>query len=81
MTCTRCQGLMLDEQMIDMEADYGAMWSCSSRCFNCGHRDDAVLQHHRQLHAHPIDMSHQTMSTQEAWGVVWRHEDIEQLAA
>jgi len=37
-TCTRCQGLMLEEQMIDMEGAYGEMWSTSSRCVNCGHR-------------------------------------------
>ena len=43
MTCIRCEGLMLEEPMIDMEADYGEMWSLSWRCFNCGHRDDAVI--------------------------------------
>ncbi len=48
-TCTRCQGLMLEEHMIDMEGGYGEMWSHSWRCFNCGHRDDAMLQYHRQL--------------------------------
>lgn len=51
MTCTRCHGLMLEEHLIDMEASYGEMWNLSWRCVNCGHRDDAVLQHHRQLYA------------------------------
>jgi hypothetical protein len=46
MSCIRCQGLMLEEHLIDMEAGYGEMWSRSSRCVNCGHRDDAVIQHH-----------------------------------
>ncbi len=80
MTCTRCEGLMLEEYMIDMAGSYGEMWSSSWRCFNCGHRDDAVIQHHRQLHAQP-EVSPQTVSTQEAFGVVWGHEDIEPLAA
>ena len=43
MTCTRCQGLLLEEHMIDMEAGYGEMWSRGWRCVNCGHRDDAVV--------------------------------------
>lgn len=41
MSCTRYQGLMLQEHLIDMEAGYGEMWSLSRRCVNCGHRDDA----------------------------------------
>lgn len=80
-TCTRCQGLMLEEHMIDMEGGYGEMWSFSWRCFNCGHRDDAVWQQHRQLHVRPVQVSPQTMSTQEVFGVLWGHEDIEPLAA
>jgi hypothetical protein len=28
-TCTRCQGLMLEEHMIDMDGDYGELWSRS----------------------------------------------------
>ncbi len=79
-TCTRCHGLLLEEHMIDMEGGYGEMWSFSWSCFNCGHRDDAVLQQH-QLHAQPVEVSHQTVSTQEAFGVLWEHEDIEPLAA
>ena len=54
MHCTRCQGLMLEEHMIDMEAGYGEMWSRSSRCVNCGHRDDAVLQQHHQRRVMPM---------------------------
>ncbi len=80
-TCTRCQGLMLEEHMIDMEGGYGEMWSFSWHCFNCGHRDDAVWQQHRQLHVRPVQVSPQTMSTQEVFGVLWGHEDIEPLAA
>jgi len=45
---------MLEEHMIDMEGGYGEMWSVSTRCVNCGHRDDAVIQHHRQLFTKPI---------------------------
>lgn len=80
MSCTRCQGLMLEEHMIDMEGGYGEMWSFSWRCFTCGHRDDAVLQHHRQAKVQPVEVSPQAVSTQEAFGVVWGREDSEPLA-
>ena len=81
MSCTRCQGLMLEEDMIDMEADYGEMWSRSSRCVNCGHRDDAVLRHHRQIHAKPVGMSLQTVLFRETVGLPWEAESVEPLAA
>ena len=80
MSCTRCQGLMLEEQMIDMEGGYGEMWSRSWRCVNCGHRDDAVLRHHRQAHARPIVVSHQAVP-QEAVEVSWEAEFVEPMAA
>ena len=80
MSCTRCQGLMLEEQIIDMEGAYGEMWSTSSRCLNCGHRDDAVLRHHRQAHVRPIVVSHQAMP-QETVEVSWEAEFVESLAA
>ena len=81
MSCTRCQGLMLEEQMIDMEGGYGEMWSRSRRCVNCGHRDDAVLQHHRQLQAKPSAVSPQVVTVQETVELPWESESVEPLAA
>lgn len=81
MTCTRCQGLMLEEHMIDMEADYGEMWSRSWRCVNCGHRDDALLRHHRQLHARPIAGIPQAVTVPETVELSWESELVEPLAA
>ncbi len=81
MTCTRCQGLMLEEPMIDMEADYGEMWSRSWRCFNCGHRDDAVIQHHRQAHARSMAVTLQTVTVSETVELPWESESVEPLAA
>lgn len=80
MTCTRCQGLMLDEQMIDMEGDYGEMWNVSARCVNCGHRDDAVIQHHRQLYAKSM-ATFQSVTGQDTNEFPWDSEDEESLAA
>jgi hypothetical protein len=81
MSCIRCQGLMLEEQMIDMEADYGEMWTRSWRCVNCGHRDDAVLQHHRQLQARPIAVSPHPVTVHETVELPWESESVEPLAA
>lgn len=81
MSCTRCQGLMLEEHMIDLEAGYGEMWSRSWRCFNCGHREDAVIRHHRQLHAPPSVVSPQTLPLQEDVTLTWEEESVEPLAA
>lgn len=81
MTCIRCEGLMLEEPMIDMEANYGEMWSLSWRCFNCGHRDDAVIQHHRQTHAKSIEIRLAAVTVPEAVELPVESESVEPLAA
>ena len=81
MSCTRCQGLMLEESMIDMEADYGAMWSRSWRCFNCGHRDDAVIQHHRQTHAKAIERRRSAVTLSDTVALPLALESGDPLAA
>lgn len=81
MSCTRCQGLMLEEQMIDMEGGYGEMWSSSWRCVNCGHRDDAVLQHHRQLQAKAMTVSPHAVTVQETVDLPWESESVGAVAA
>ncbi len=79
MTCSRCQGLMLEEHMIDIEAGYGDMWSRSWRCFNCGHRDDAVMRQHRQARARPTASSPQAVTVLE--NAELSSESIEALVA
>ena len=80
-TCTRCQGMMLEEQMIDMEGGYGELWSRSWRCFNCGHRDDAVIRHHRELHVKPMVAPSQAVPVLETPDLPWESGDVEPLAA
>ena len=81
MKCTRCEGLMLKENMIDMEAGYGEMWSHSWRCFNCGHRDDAVIRHHRQTHVRQMTVSSEAVMVQEVIELSRESESAEPLAA
>jgi uncharacterized Zn finger protein len=81
MSCIRCQGLMLEEHMIDLEGGYGEMCSRSWRCFNCGHRDDAIMRQHRQRQAVPIMVSHQAVTLPETVELSWESESSEPLAA
>lgn len=48
MKCTRCQGLMVQAQLFDMDGPYGHLWAMSSRCLNCGHVHDPVVEANRQ---------------------------------
>jgi hypothetical protein len=48
MTCSRCQGLMLEDQLFDLEGAYGEMWTTSWRCVNCGRIQDSVIEQHSQ---------------------------------
>jgi hypothetical protein len=72
---------MLEESFIDMEAGYGEMWSRSSRCISCGHRDDAVMQYHRQLQARSTAVSPSPVMVQETIELSWESEEVEPLAA
>ena len=47
MYCSRCQGLMLEEYLLDMEGAFGEMWTTSLRCMNCGHVHDPVMEQNR----------------------------------
>ena len=47
MNCSRCLGLMVEDQLLDLEGAYGEMWTTSLRCVNCGHVHDSVIEQHR----------------------------------
>lgn len=47
MQCARCQGLMVEAQLLDMEGAYGQMWTTSLRCVNCGRIHDSVVDQNR----------------------------------
>ena len=47
MTCSRCLGLMIEDQFLDLAGAYGQMWTTSWRCVNCGHIHDSVIEQHR----------------------------------
>ena len=51
MTCTRCQGLMVEDHFMDFDGTIGHMWASGHRCMNCGNVHDAVIQQHRLARA------------------------------
>jgi len=50
MNCTRCQGLMTEEDFHDFEETEGFMWMRGWRCVNCGEAVDPLIEANRRLH-------------------------------
>ncbi len=48
MSCSRCNGCMIEDYLLDMEDSSGSMWLQAWRCMNCGNVFDSMLQHNRQ---------------------------------
>ncbi|MBX3235356.1 MAG: hypothetical protein KF814_04320 [Nitrospiraceae bacterium] len=49
MTCTRCEGLMVSDDLIDLQESYHPMWSHGYRCLCCGNVVDTVIQKNRMI--------------------------------
>ena len=49
MSCSRCNGCMVEDYLLDMEDSSGPMWLQAWRCMNCGNVFDSVLQNNRTL--------------------------------
>jgi uncharacterized Zn finger protein len=58
MHCLRCQGLMIEEHLLDMEGAFGEMWTTSLRCMNCGHVHDSVIEQHRVARQEQVAARH-----------------------
>jgi hypothetical protein len=60
MSCSRCQGCMIEDYLLDMEDSSGPMWLKAWRCMNCGNVSDSLLEHNRQIHGtKPLSISNQ----------------------
>ena len=57
MNCSRCRGLMIEDQFLDLEGAFGEMWATSLRCVNCGFVHDAVIEQHRQARQEKVLVS------------------------
>lgn len=49
MECTRCDGLMVSDDLIDMHESSIPMWLKAWRCVSCGNIVDPLIQQHRMI--------------------------------
>lgn len=49
MKCTRCHGLMVADDLIDMQESYLPMWMRGWRCIACGNIVDPLISRHRMV--------------------------------
>ncbi|MBI4000831.1 MAG: hypothetical protein HY348_03505 [Nitrospira defluvii] len=60
MTCTRCEGLMVADDLLDLQESYHPMRLEGHRCLSCGNVVDPLIQRHRMVqnsHLHPVAAS------------------------
>lgn len=50
MTCTRCNGLMVMDHLLDMKESYVPMWMRGLRCVVCGNIEDPLIHYNRMMH-------------------------------
>lgn len=51
MTCTRCNGLMVEDHFLDPLGTMGFTWMKGWHCVNCGHVADPLAEANRQWSA------------------------------
>jgi len=49
MQCVRCDGLMVADNLIDMQESGMPMWMKGWRCVSCGNIIDSLIQKHRMI--------------------------------
>ena len=49
MRCVRCDGLMVADNLIDMQESSIPMWMKGWRCVSCGNIVDPLIQRHRMI--------------------------------
>ena len=53
MTCVRCQGLMIQQQIIDSHDEWSEGWISVLRCLNCGEILDSLVLNNRKNRFNP----------------------------
>jgi hypothetical protein len=47
MNCSRCRGLMVEDDLLDIRESYAPMWIRGLRCVSCGNIVDPVIHRNR----------------------------------
>ncbi len=60
MTCTRCEGVMVSDDLLDLQESFHPMRLEGHRCLTCGNVVDPLIQRHRMVqnsHLRPVAAS------------------------
>ena len=49
MNCTRCEGLMVVDNLVDLQESGVPMWMRGMRCVSCGNIVDPLILRHRMI--------------------------------
>jgi len=49
MKCTRCEGLMVVDNLVDLQESCVPMWMRGMRCVSCGNIVDPLILRHRMI--------------------------------
>jgi hypothetical protein len=61
MKCARCSGLMVADQLLDVQESYLPMWVRGLRCVTCGNIEDPLIHHHRIVQRSDIQSARETL--------------------
>jgi hypothetical protein len=81
MTCSRCNGCMVEDFLLDMEDSSGPMWLQANRCMNCGNVAEKVLEHNRLTQGAALHPSISAVTTPAGTHVYFESEGRADLAA
>ncbi len=81
MTCSRCNGCMVEDFLLDMEDSSGPMWLHAKRCMNCGNVAEKVLEHNRQTQGAARHSSTSAVTIQNGEHVHFGSKGMAHLAA
>ncbi len=65
MYCTRCRGVMAEDQFFDLEGAGELNWMRGWRCMNCGHAENPLTEANRRLRESALLL----VSSEESGGI------------
>lgn len=79
--CSRCEGCMVEDFLLDMEDSSGPMWLQAWRCMNCGNIYEPVLQQNRLAKETQMATPNAIAQPRHAENRSLGNRDLDQLAA
>ena len=79
--CSRCEGCMIEDFLLDIEDSSGPMWLKAWRCMNCGNIYERVLQQNRLAKETQMGASTAIAQRANAESLPLSTDGLDQLAA